>query len=170
MNTVDYLVIAIVVVSAIVGLMRGFLREAIGVITWVAAVFVAWRFGPALEPYLGGLLAGPQVRPWAARIIVLIAVLLLGAAVGALVVRIARLSIFSATDRFLGLLFGTLRGLVIIGVLVLICQTLHLGGERWYRTSLLIPYGEVMAGGLRMLAGDELSRLRHGPAAGIGRT
>ena len=155
MNTADYLLIALLVISAIVGVMRGFLREAIALTAWLIGVLAAWHFGPLLEPHLGGLLAGPQVRPWVARAVLLVGILLLGAAVGALVVYFVRLSIFSGMDRLLGFVFGLLRGLVMLGVLVIFCQTLRLDGERWWHKSLLVPYGEDIASVLRSVLGEE---------------
>src|SRR5258705_10935577 len=69
MNITDYLVIAAVVLSAVVGSLRGFLREAIALVTWVIALFIAWHFSDLIAPHLGGLLAGSQGRTWAARVI-----------------------------------------------------------------------------------------------------
>jgi len=158
MTTVDYLIVALIAVSAIVGLLRGFLREVIALVTWIAALLIAWHFGRLIEPYLGGLLAGPHVRPWAARVIVLVGVLLIGAGVGAIIVNLTRLALFRGTDRLLGFFFGILRGLVVFGVLVLFCQTLRLDGERWWRDSLLIPYGEDAASMVRALVGEALVR------------
>jgi membrane protein required for colicin V production len=86
-------------------------------------------------------------------------VLLLGAAVGALLGHFVRLSLFSGTDRFLGLIFGLMRGVVLFGVFVILAQLLKLDGDRWWRQSLLIPYGESVANGLRTLVGEE--RVRH---------
>ena len=44
MNTTDYLVIAAILTSAAVGSVRGFLREAIALVTWIIALFLAWHF------------------------------------------------------------------------------------------------------------------------------
>lgn len=159
MNLADYVVIVGVLASAIVGSVRGFLRESIAVASWVIALFVAWHFSELIEPHLGGLLAGAQVRVWAARGIILLLVLLAGAAIGAILSYFVRLSIFSGMDRFLGLLFGALRGLVLLGVFVILGQLLELDSERWWQHSRLIPYGESIADGLRVLIGDAS---RHG--------
>ena len=159
MNVTDYLVIAAVVISAIVGAMRGFLREAVALVAWLLALFIAWHFADLVEPHLGGLLAGSAVKPWAARIIIVLLILLLGVAVGAMLNYFVRLSIFSGVDRFLGLIFGLLRGVVLLGVFVILGQLLRLEGERWWTRSLLIPYGESVANGLRTLVGEQ--RVRH---------
>src|SRR3974377_1213584 len=114
MNATDYIVIAAIIVSAIVGALRGFLRESIAVGAWLIALFLAWHFSDLIAPHLGGLMADSEVRPWAARIIIL--VLLLGAGIGATLTHFVRLSIFSGMDRLLGFAFGLLRGVVLLGV------------------------------------------------------
>ncbi|HTT00459.1 MAG TPA: CvpA family protein [Steroidobacteraceae bacterium] len=154
MNTVDYLVIALVIICAAVGLLRGFLREAIALVTWIIAVTIAWHFAGSLVPALGGALALPQVAPWASRAILTCLMLLLGAAVAAAVSAFVRLSLFSGMDRFLGFVVGLLRGVVILGVLVLFCQMMRLDGERWWHRSMLIRYGEDVAAALHALVGD----------------
>jgi len=156
MIAVDYLIVALVVISAIVGLARGLLREAIALLSWIIAPVLAWHFSGTLEPHLGGTLAEPHVAPWAARGILLFAVLLVGAGIGALVVSFVRLSLSGAMDHFLGLVCGLLRGLVTLGVLVLFCQMLRLDGEHWWRRSLLIPYGVHAAGAVGLLVGRGL--------------
>jgi membrane protein required for colicin V production len=154
MNATDYTVIAAIVLSAVVGTARGFLREAVAVASWVIALFLAWHFSDLVAPHLGGLMADSQVRPWAARVIIVALVLLLGAGVGALVAHSVRLSIFSGADRLLGFAFGVLRGWLLLGVFVILGQLLRLQDEPWWRHSLLIPYGESIANGLRMLGGE----------------
>ncbi len=156
MTQVDYLIILLIVISSVVGVARGLLREVIALITWVVAVIVAGHFAAALGPHLGGLLESPNVRPWAAPVILLVAVLLVGAGAGAIIVHFVRLSILSGMDLFLGFVFGLLRGLVILGVLVLFCQMLRLDGEGWWHRSLLIPYGQHVAGAVRVLGGGAL--------------
>ena len=154
MNSTDYLVIVAIVLSAVIGAVRGFLREAVALGAWLIALFFAWHFSDLIEPHLGGLLSDSAVRPWAARVIIVTLVLLLGAGIGAVLGNIVRLSIFSGMDRLLGFFFGLLRGLVLLGVFVILGQLLRLQGEHWWRGSLLLPYGESIANGLRTLVGE----------------
>ena len=54
MIAVDYIILAIIlIISAVMGLVRGLLREAIAVITWFLAIVLAWTFGSSLEPSAG---------------------------------------------------------------------------------------------------------------------
>ena len=153
MNITDYYVIAAIIISAAVGSLRGFLREVIALVTWIVAMFIAWHFSESIAPHLGGLLSGSPTSTWAARVIIVALVLLLGAAVGVTVAHFVRLSIFSGMDRFLGFLFGAARGAVLIGVFVILGQLLKLDGEVWWRHSMLIHYGDSVANGLRVLVG-----------------
>lgn len=163
MNAADYVVIVAVLLSAVVGAMRGFLREAVAFGAWIVALFVAWHFSDLVEPHLGGLLSDSAVQPWAARVIIVVLVLLLGAAIGALLSHFVRLSIFSGMDRLLGFGFGLLRGFVLLGVFVILGQLLKLPEEAWWRHSLLIPYGESVANGLRTLVGEAHVAHARGP-------
>jgi membrane protein required for colicin V production len=167
MNFADYVVIAAVIISALVGAMRGFLREAVALAAWIIALFIAWHFSDLIEPHLGGLLSGSYVKPWAARVIIVLLILLIGAGVGSLLSHFVRLSMFSGMDRFLGFVFGVLRGLVLLGVFVILAQALRLDGDRWWRQSLLIPYGESTANGLRALVGEPKVHHTGGVTAGI---
>jgi membrane protein required for colicin V production len=154
MTLADYLIIAAILISAVAGAMRGFLREAVAFGAWIIALFLAWHFADLVEPHLGGLMADSDVRPWAARVIIVVLVLLLGAGIGALLGHFVRLSIFSGLDRLLGFAFGVLRGFLLLGVFVILGQLLRLPAEGWWRHSLMIPYGESIANGLRSLVGE----------------
>jgi membrane protein required for colicin V production len=168
MTLADYVITGVLLFSALAGVVRGFLREVCSAVTWVLAFWVAWRYGPLLEPHLGGVLKDPAIGVWAARVILFLIVLLLGTAVGALLAHVMRVSLFSGLDRLLGLLLGLLRGLVIVGLLAILCHTLKLDGERWYRQAQLVPYAEGLANGLRALGGDErIQRWRDGATARI---
>src|SRR6266480_1164444 len=120
MNLADYLVIAAIVASAIVGAVRGFLREAVALAAWVIALSLAGHFADLIAPHLGGLMSDSGVRPWAARAIIVL--------------------------------------LVLLGVFVILGQLLRLPEEHWWQHSMLIPYGESIANGLRMLVGEERVR------------
>jgi membrane protein required for colicin V production len=161
MNWIDYLLIALVTVSCVAGVLRGLLREVIVLVTWIAAVWIAWHYADVLEPHLGGALANDSVRAWAARSIIFLALVVVGSCVSAVVGRLVRLSIFSGTDRFFGGIFGFLRALVMIGLLVMLCHALRLTGEPWWRGSMLIPYGERAANVLRGMVGEGKIHAEH---------
>ena len=151
----DYLIIAAILISAVAGALRGFLRESVALGSWIVALFLAWHFSDLIEPHLGGLLADSDVRPWAARVIITVLVLLLGAALGALLGHFVRLSIFSGMDRLLGFAFG------------LAARLPAAGRVRDLRSAAAAAGGRLVAA----LAHDSLRRVgRQRPALARGRT
>ena len=154
MNWTDYVIIALLAFSCIAGLYRGLMREAVSLVTWFAAFWLAWHYAYLLEPHLGGALNSEGVRTWAARTIIFVFVLLLGAATGAIVTYFVRLSLLSSLDRMLGFLFGFLRGAIVLGLLVMLCHAVRLHEEAWYRNSTLMPYAEHAGNVLRSLVGE----------------
>jgi membrane protein required for colicin V production len=155
LQTADYVVIAILVLSGVVGLFRGFLRELIAVVSWVVSIWAAWTFGPDLAPHLGGVLSHAPYGLWAARAIILVGLLFVGAGLGIVIAHFVRLSMFSGMDRFLGFLFGLLRGVVAVGLLVILGDALQLHGEGWWRSARLLPQAERVANGLRSIIGEQ---------------
>jgi membrane protein required for colicin V production len=159
MIAVDYIILAIVIISAVMGLVRGLLREAIAVITWFLAIVLAWSFGPSLEPHLGGVLVGSPLRIWAARAIIFVGILLLGGAVAVIVSHYVRVSMFAGLDKFLGFVFGIIRGVVIIGAFTIAVQALRLDEDPAWKRSKLMPYATGVAEALRGIVGEKLERL-----------
>lgn len=152
---VDYVLLAILLVSIVIGALRGFLREAVALVSWILALFLAWQFAPSLEPHLGAWLAAhPDLRIWVARGLVGMGVLVVGGVVGALLGHFVRLSIFSGLDRLLGIFFGLLRGLIVLGLLVILGQLLRMDVEPWWGQSKLIPQAMRVANGLRAIVGE----------------
>jgi membrane protein required for colicin V production len=159
MIAVDYIILAILLISAIMGLVRGLLRESIAVITWFLAVVLAWSFASSLEPHLGGVLVGSPLRIWAARVIIFVGVLLLGGAIAVVLGHYVRVSMFAAMDKFLGFVFGLVRGVVIVGAFTIAVQALRMDEDSSWQRSRLMPYAIGVADALRGIVGENLERL-----------
>src|SRR5262245_3546904 len=159
MIAIDYIILAIIVISAVMGLVRGLLREAIAVITWVLAIILAWSFASSLEPYLGGVLAGSPLRIWAARVIIFVFVLLLGGAIAVVLGHYVRVSMFAGMDKFLGFVFGVVRGVVIVGAFTIAVQALRMDEDPSWKRSRLMPYAIGVADALRGIVGENLERI-----------
>ena len=155
MTGADVFILVVLLGSTLMGLMRGFVREAVSLVFWVVAVWAAWKFGPLVEPHLGGLLADPNVAPWIGRLVVLVLVLLAGAVVGMLLSYFTRSLGLGVMDRIFGLLFGILRGMVLVGLIIIGGELLHLNQEAWWNRSKLVPYGETVGDWLRAMVGEK---------------
>lgn len=159
MIAIDYIILVIIVISAVMGLVRGLLRESIAVITWVLAIVLAWNFASSLEPLLGGVLVGSPLRIWAARLIIFVGVLLLGGAVAVILGHYVRVSMFAGMDKFLGAVFGIIRGVVIVGAFTIVVQALRMDEDPSWKRSRLMPYAIGVANALRGMVGENLERL-----------
>ncbi len=164
MATFDLIILAIVLLSAVVGLVQGFLKEITSLVTWVLAIWLAWHYAPVLEPHLGGALSDEPYGIWVARAIVFVVVLVAGAIVGYLLDRFVRMSLFSGLDRMLGFLLGFVRGVVIVALIIILAQSARLDGEGWYQRSKLVPALTPVASLLRAVVGDYLP-VRAAPGA-----
>jgi membrane protein required for colicin V production len=153
MNAADYLILGVLVFSMVIGMLRGFLREAVGLMAWLCGLWLAWRYAPLLEPHLGGLLEREPIQTWAARAIILLCVLILGwllSAVLAYALHHSNLSIM--VDRLLGMVFGLLRGAVVVAVFVILGQLVKLDDVSWWQRSRILPYAVEFAGWIRNFA------------------
>src|SRR5690606_14673738 len=139
MATFDLIILAIVLLSAVVGLVQGFLKEIASLVTWVLAFWLAWQYAPALAPHLAGTLSTEPHGIWAARAILFVSVLVAGAIVGYLLDRFVRMSLLSGLDRMLGLRLVRGRGVVIVALVLILSRSAQLVHERWYKRSKLVP-------------------------------
>jgi membrane protein required for colicin V production len=135
---VDYVILGIILISAIIGLFRGFIKEAFSLGTWVVAIIVALRFSQQASIYLADYIEVPSMRIAAAFILLLLLTLILGAMLSYLVSQIVDKTGLTGTDRFAGFLFGIGRGMVVMSVLVLLAGLTPLPQDPWWVESALI--------------------------------
>lgn len=140
LNWADWAIIAILGISMVISLMRGFVREAMSLVVWIAAVVVALVFYQQLAPLMSELVSTPSLRYLVAWLILFLGVLLVGGVINFLLARLVSASGLSGTDRLLGLVFGALRGFVVVMVLLItLPQILPVDQDAWWRQSFLIP-------------------------------
>jgi len=154
MTGADVLILVVLLGSTLIGFLRGFVREAVSLAFWIAAIWAAWKFAPLVEPHLGGLLADRNVAPWVGRLVVLVLVLLIGWLIGMLLNYFTSSMGLGPLDRFIGLLFGIVRGMVLVGLMIIGAELLHLNREEWWNRSKLVPYGETAGDWLRAMVGE----------------
>jgi membrane protein required for colicin V production len=153
MNGADYAILGVLAASMLLGMFRGFVRESVALLAWLGGIWLAWRYAPLVEPFLGGALSQQPVRTWAARTLIVIAVVIIGWLVAALLAYLLRHSGLSlAVDRLLGMVFGILRGAVVIAALVLLAQFARLDETKWWKRSTLLPYASECASWIEAFA------------------
>jgi membrane protein required for colicin V production len=146
---VDYFIIAIIVLSMLIGLWRGFLKEAIALATWVVAFILAFTFVEDAAAYLANYIGIPSIRIILAFGALFLSTLILGGLVNILVAQIVQHTGLTGTDRLLGIVFGLLRGVALITVLVLLAGLTPLPKDPWWSQSLFLPHFQNAALWLR---------------------
>lgn len=145
LTAADWVIIAVIGISAILSVMRGFVREAASIIAWIAAFLVTGRMYPTVAPLF--VFSNDELtRNVLAVIALFIVTLLLVGMVGRLVCTMVQKAGLSGFDRLLGVVFGVVRGVLIVAAvlaLLRILVNLHIltfiTQTQWYSQSVLIP-------------------------------
>lgn len=155
MTGADVFILLVLLGSTLIGVLRGFIREAVSLVFWILAVWLAWQFGPVIVPHLGGLLANASIAPWVGRLVILVLVLLIGWLAGMMLSYFTRAMGLGTLDRVIGLLFGIMRGVLLVGLLVIGGELLKMDQEDFWMQSKLIPFGETVGDWLRAMVGEK---------------
>lgn len=160
LNGADWVIVAILLVSVVIGLWRGFIREVLSLIVWIAAVTAAILFGADVAAFYADWINVPSVRVALGYATVFLLVFVVFALLSWLVTRLLRGGGLSGTDRMLGLGFGLLRGGLLVAVLVLLLGYTPMPRDPWWQESQLIPRFEPLAGWVREQLPDTLASLQ----------
>ncbi len=139
MTVFDYVFLAVLGLSAAVGMWRGLVSEVMALLAWVVALFAAWRYNEEEADVFSGLIADAFWRQAAGAALVVVGVLLLAALLRYLLRQLLRAAGLGATDRFFGAVFGIARGLVVAFVVVLIGGLVGVSREPWWSQALFSP-------------------------------
>jgi membrane protein required for colicin V production len=147
---VDYVIIGIITLSALISLMRGFVREALSLLVWVVAFWIAWAFFRELALQLD-VISVPSVRLGVSFAILFVTTLVLGALVNFLAGQLVEKTGLSGTDRLIGVVFGAARGALLVAVLVWLAGLTPFPNDPWWQESRLIVFFQELAVWLKSL-------------------
>lgn len=156
MPIIDIVIAVAIVISIVVGFIRGFVKEAISIAALVVAIWAALYFGPAVGDISDSWLSSEELQKWFGRVLVFAVILSIGGLLGWGVSKLVRLSVLSGMDRFLGSIFGAVRGILLVAVAVIGGQFAGFDNDDWWLKSALIPHLEVVADWIKVMAPEGL--------------
>ena len=154
---IDVVIISLVALSAILSLFRGFVKEALALITWLVALWVAMAFYEELATWLSQWIAVPSAQKVTAFGVLFVCVLLLGAIVNYLAGKLVDKTGLTGTDKMLGVVFGVARGAVIVAILVLLAGLTPVPQDPWWQDSQFLGYFEDLAMWMRDFLPSEIA-------------
>lgn len=144
LNTLDLLLIGILLVSLIWGLFRGLVREVLALGSWVLAGWLTWRYGATVGDYLMAWLNLERLSYFAGLGAVFIGSLVLFTLISRVAYKQFRIAGLTAMNRVLGAIFGIARGVVVSTLMLFGAQFSPATDAGWYRDSELVPYFEPL--------------------------
>jgi len=138
MNWPDYAILAVIALSTLVGALRGFIKEVFSLLVWAAAFTVAYHFAGDVADLMKNSVTLPSARTAMGFTGLFIAVLLVGGLITYLLGRLVESTGLSGTDRLLGGVFGSARGLVLVVAILLVAGFTPIPSDPWWKDSRTI--------------------------------
>jgi membrane protein required for colicin V production len=153
--TLDWIVLAVLLASALLGLWRGLVYEVLSVLSWIAAFILAQWFAPAAAGWLPMKGAGEPLRYAGGFVLVFVAALFAGGLLAWLTKKLIDAVGLRPMDRALGGLFGLVRGTVLVLALAVVVHLTRWNTSDWWLASVS---GGVATAALRGLKPVVLER------------
>ena len=163
-NVTDVVIALVILSSGLFAFFRGFVHELLAVISWIGAALATLYGFPYLQPHVRELITVPLIADMVAGVAIFLVVLIAFSILTRILSRRIRTSALGPLDRSLGLVFGLLRGAVLVCVAWLMFAWLlppedHPDWVTEAKARPLVERGSVLLVGLLP------ARLRGGPAA-----
>jgi membrane protein required for colicin V production len=143
MGMVDMIIVGIIAISALIGIFRGLIKEALSLASWFAAIIAGTLFSGQLADLMDNMINNDSLRRIAAFAILFIVVIFTGTIVSNLISKLTEAAGLKGADRILGGMFGVLRGMIIVLVIVFIGTQFDLS-QVWFESSILVPHSVAM--------------------------
>ncbi len=142
---IDYAIISLIGISSLIGLLRGFIKEAFSLVLWVLAIWIGFTYSQAFSVYLEPFIQYPSARLAASFGILFFVTLILGAIISHLLSELVKKTGLTGSDRFAGMIFGIARGFAVVAIIVMLAGLTPLPKDAWWKESVLIPPFQSLA-------------------------
>ena len=161
MAWLDIAILGVILLSTLISLIRGFVKESISLATWLAAGFIAMTYYLVLAQMLQPYIESPTISQAAAFGILFIITLIVGAIINYIISQLVSKTGLSGTDKLLGMIFGAARGVLIVSMIVLFAGLTPMPQEAWWQQSQLVDqFREVAIWIQQYMPADLASRFK----------
>ena len=136
MTGFDFVLLAILAISVVLGLLRGLLKEVLSLVAYASAFLAAIWWGPTVSDWFAQWISQPFVSMALAYLGVFIAVLLSIGFVNMVLSALLSKTGLSPADHGLGAMFGLLRGVLFVLILVILAGYTPLPEEPWWKNAM----------------------------------
>lgn len=155
MTWIDFVIIGVIFISCIISLIRGFVREALSLTGWVVSFLIAWRLHASFSTFLDSSIDNLNLRLIVAFFTLFTLSLVMFTVVNFFAGKIVQRTGLSGADRVIGVLFGFLRGIVLVSALVALAGLTQIPKtEVWQHSYLVIKFQAIAIWLTGFLPGD----------------
>ena len=120
LNFADWFILVVLVASGLISFSRGFTKEFLSLFLWIAAFIAAISLEYLATPKIDEYIGNPEISKILSYFIVFIIFIFIGGILIKFISKIIKWSGASGFDRFIGVLFGLIRGLIVLFVIFLL--------------------------------------------------
>jgi membrane protein required for colicin V production len=146
---IDFTLLGLIFIFFVIGLLRGFIKEVFSLAFWVLAIWVSLMFSRDFSGFLEPSVSALPARMIASFVALFAITLSFGGLIGFLLTILAKKAGLTFMERFGGMVFGVVRGLIVVTVIVILAGFTPLPKDSWWAESILIPPFQLLAVWLR---------------------
>ena len=120
LNLADWFILIVLIASGVISFTRGFTKELLSLFLWLAAFIAAISLEYLATPKINEFIGNQEISKIISYIVVFIIFIFLGGIIIKFISKLIKWSGASGFDRFLGILFGLVRGLIVLFVIFLL--------------------------------------------------
>lgn len=139
MTVFDFVMLGVALLSVVVSIWRGLMREVMSLLSWLVALWAAARFSVNFSDWLPAAITNTPARYVIAFVALFLVIMIVLELFGVLLAKLLRAAGLGFVDRSLGAVFGVARGALLAWILTLLGGLTSLPQQDWWRDSLIAP-------------------------------
>jgi len=133
----DVVLLVIIGASVVASFFRGFIKEAVSLVSWIVAIILALKFSPVVSEKLLSWLPTSVVAYMSAFILIIIIVLIVGMVISKCIKIVATITGLGIVDKILGSVFGLVRGVLVASLIIMLINLTSFASSAWFKDSAM---------------------------------